>query len=123
MFWKGAENLGEAIGVNVTIVVSESEQLRLYWNRRFFRLDEEVSPLPSIEIGYFGAEDLDGSDEPPWMPVAVEEMTSNNTIDEDVATTLTLLSWCHGDEGYEFATTEAVEKRQQQADYSFNQTS
>lgn len=68
-------------------------------------------------------DDLDSRDESPWMPITVEEMVDDEMIEEDIATTLVLLSWWHGDKSYEFDTAEAVERRQQQANYGFNHTS
>ena len=67
--------------------------------------------------------DLDSSDESPWTPAAVEELVADDTIEEDIVATLTLLSWWHGDGSYEFDTAEAIEMRHQQADYGFDHTS
>jgi outer membrane protein assembly factor BamB/tetratricopeptide (TPR) repeat protein len=68
-------------------------------------------------------DDLDGRDESPWTPAAVEGLVADGTIDEEVATALTLLSWWHGDGSYTFETAETVVRRQQQADYGFTYTS
>jgi hypothetical protein len=75
------------------------------------------------DVGIETIDDLDRGEESPWTPAAVQELLDKETIEEDVATTLTLLSWWDGDESYEFDTTEAVETRHQQADYGFNHTS
>ena len=91
-----------------------------------------LSDLPGIpkaasaelaKLGIEAVDDLDSSDKSPWTPAVVEELVDDDTIEEDAATTLTLLSWWQGDKSYEFDTAQAVERRQQQADYGFNQTS
>jgi hypothetical protein len=83
----------------------------------------EAAATALADAGIETVDNLDGKDESPWRPTAVEELVADDSIDEDVATTLTLLSWWHGDETYTFETAEAVERRQQQADYGFNQSS
>jgi hypothetical protein len=91
-----------------------------------------ISDLPGIpeaaatelaESGSEAVDDLEGAVKSPWTPAAVGELVDNNIIEENIATKLTLLSWWHGDESYEFDTAEAVETRHRQADYGFNQTS
>jgi hypothetical protein len=91
-----------------------------------------ISGLPGIpetaateltEAGIETVDDLDGGAKSSWTPAAVEELVDDEKIEKDIATTLTLLSWWHGDESYEFDTAEAVESRQQQADYGFNHSS
>jgi hypothetical protein len=83
--------------------------------------EAEVTAL--AEAGIETVDDLDSSPESPWTPAAVEELVANRAIEEDTATALTLLSWWHGDESYTFETAEEIERRQQQADYGFNQSS
>jgi hypothetical protein len=91
-----------------------------------------ISDLPEIpkdtttklaEAGIETVDDLESGDKAPWTPAVVEELVDDETIEEDIATTLTVLSWCHSDESYTFDTAEAVVKREQQADYGFNHTS
>ena len=83
----------------------------------------EAAASELADAGIEIVDDLDHGDESPWTPAAVQELLDEETIEQDVATTLTLLSWWDGDESYEFDTTEAVETRHQQADYGFNHTS
>ena len=83
--------------------------------------EAEATALADAKIE--AVDNLDSSNGSPWTPAAVEELVDDETIDEDAATALTLLSWWHGNERYGFTTAEAVEKRQQQADYGFNQSS
>ena len=83
----------------------------------------ETAATVLVDAGIETTDDLDGSDESPWTPAAVEELLANEAIEEDTAMALTLLSWWHGDESYTFETAEAVARRQQQAEYGFNQSS
>ena len=83
----------------------------------------EAEATALADAGIETVDDLDSSAESPWTPGAVEELVANETIEEGILTTLTLLSWWHGDETYTFETAEGVERRQQQADYGFNQSS
>jgi predicted negative regulator of RcsB-dependent stress response len=83
----------------------------------------EVAATELADVGIETIDDLDGRDESPWTPAAVEKLVGDGTIDEDVATALTLMSWWHGDVSYTFETAEEVERRQQQTDYGFNQSS
>jgi hypothetical protein len=80
----------------------------------------EAAATALADAGIETVEDLGSGDGSPWTPAAVEELVASDAIDEDIATSLTLLSWWHGDETYEFDTTEAIERRQEQADYGFN---
>jgi predicted negative regulator of RcsB-dependent stress response len=82
----------------------------------------ETAAAELTEVGIVTIENLDNSNEPPWTPTAVEELVADGTIDEMVATGLTLLSWWHGDGSYTFETAETVECRQHQADYGFTRT-
>jgi hypothetical protein len=112
-------------------------------NDSVFKSQMEVSVQPTLELsstnsglprlptsamteladtGIETVDDLNSSPEPPWTPAAVEELVADNTIDEDLATSLTLLSWWHGDGSFTFETAEAVARRQKQADYGFNHT-
>jgi hypothetical protein len=83
----------------------------------------ETAAAKLANSGIEAVDNLDTGDEPPWTPAAVEELVGDEMIDEDVATTLTLLAWWHGDESYTFETAEEIETRQQKADYGFNQIS
>jgi hypothetical protein len=92
----------------------------------------KISDLPAIpesvatvlaDAGIETVDDLDSSDESPWMPAGIEELVDDETIEEDIATALTLLSWWHYDGSYVFDTVEAVARRQQQANYGFNHIS
>jgi hypothetical protein len=83
----------------------------------------ETAAAKLAEAGIETVDHLDSGDEPPWTLAAVEELVGDETIDEDVATTLTLLSWWHGDGSYTFETAEKIERRQQKANYGFIQIS
>jgi hypothetical protein len=76
----------------------------------------EVLAKRSVET----TEKLEGSNEHPWRPPVVEEVLTEDLISEEVATTLTLLSWWH-DGSSEFGSGQAISKRQQQAAYGFEQ--
>ncbi len=80
----------------------------------------ETAAAELVDAGIETVEDLGSGDESPWTPAAVEELVASDAIDQDIATSLTLLSWWHGDETYELDTTEAIERRHEQADYGFN---
>jgi hypothetical protein len=80
----------------------------------------ETAATELADAGIETVEDLGSGDESPWTPATVEELVASDTIDEDIVTSLTLLSWWHGDETYEFDTTETIERRHEQADYGFN---
>jgi tetratricopeptide (TPR) repeat protein len=74
------------------------------------------------KAGIATVDELDNSEESPWIPPDVAELAESEALSEDMVTVLTLLSWWGDDETYTFETAEAVSRRQQQADYGFNQT-
>jgi hypothetical protein len=88
-----------------------------------------LSELPAIpeaaasalaEAGIKTVTDLDSSAEAPWTPTGVKKLVADDTIAEDIAMALTLLSWWHDDDSHEFETVEAVDQRRQQAECGFN---
>jgi tetratricopeptide (TPR) repeat protein len=83
----------------------------------------EAEATTLADAGIETVDDLGNSVKSPWRPAAVEGSVANETIEDDTAAALTLLSWWHGDESCTFETAEEVESRQQQADYGFNHTS
>jgi tetratricopeptide (TPR) repeat protein len=90
-----------------------------------------LSELPTIseaaanklaDAGIDIVDDLIAGDESPWVPPTVAELTDSESIENEEITVLTVLSWWHDDNNYAFETVEALGRRQQQADYGFNQT-
>jgi tetratricopeptide (TPR) repeat protein len=80
--------------------------------------EDVVTPLG--EAGIKTIRDLDARGEPPWTPSTVAEIIDMDSVSEDIVTTLTVLSWWHNDDEYNFDTTEKIVRRQQQADYGFD---
>lgn len=117
-----AEREGSLLTDPIEMAVQPDRKLSSMTLSEFAAIPEAVAAALS-DAGIEKIDDLDSSTEPPWTPAAVEELVSNDTIEEDVATTLTLLSWWQDDDSYEFETAEAIEKRQQQANYGFNHSS
>lgn len=81
--------------------------------------DSAAAALAQHDIETIDA--LESTTEPPWTPTLVGELLDEEQISDETATTLTLLSWWHGD-SCEFESGEAITKRQQQAEYGFNQS-
>lgn len=75
------------------------------------------------DIGIKTVNGIESSDEGQLIPTAVKELEAHDEYDEAVMTTLTLLSWWNEDGSHEFDTVEAISRRQQQAEYGFDQTS
>ena len=91
-----------------------------------------LSELPSIpevvteslaDRGVETIDDIGSSDDGRLIPTAVEDLEAHHEYNEAVMTTLTLLSWWEEDDSHEFGTVEAISRRQQQAEYGFDQTS
>ncbi|TQQ81834.1 outer membrane protein assembly factor BamB family protein [Halonotius roseus] len=84
-------------------------------------------PEPAVDAlsdaGIETLSDFESCDEWPWTPATVEKLVADGAIEENLATTLTLLSWLRDNEGCEFNAAEAVARRQEQADYGFNHAS
>ncbi|SMO84145.1 beta-alanine-activating enzyme beta-propeller domain-containing protein [Halorubrum cibi] len=83
--------------------------------------DAETAALTDAGIETLG--ELESSEEPPWLPAAVETLVTEETTNDGVATTLTLLSWWNDADSYEFDTEEAVSRRREQSEYGFAQSS
>jgi len=81
--------------------------------------DVAASKLADADIE--AIDDLDSSDESPWTPPSVAELTDSDALSDETVTMLTMLSWWHDDGSCEFETAEKVALRQKQADYGFNQ--
>lgn len=58
--------------------------------------------------------------EEPWPPAVVETLVAEEGLDDEVATTLTLLSWVDDADTYEFSAMPAISRRHEQAIYGFN---
>ncbi|MDB9249185.1 hypothetical protein PN419_09295 [Halorubrum ezzemoulense] len=67
--------------------------------------------------------ELESSEEPPWPPAVVETLVAEEDLDDEVATTLTLLSWVDGADTHEFGATTTVSQRHEQAVHGFTQSS
>ncbi|ELZ51122.1 hypothetical protein C464_01541 [Halorubrum coriense DSM 10284] len=68
-----------------------------------------------------GAE-LESSNEPPWPPAIIETLSDQHTVDDELQTTLTVLSWMDDSDSRVFDTPTAVSQRREQAAYGFNQS-
>jgi hypothetical protein len=75
------------------------------------------------DAGIETVDELESSTESPWTPPKVAEVADSGAINDEEMTILTLLSWWYDDDSCEFDTAEAIERRQQQADHGFRQTS
>jgi hypothetical protein len=92
---------------------------------------QTLSKLPAVpepvatalaDAGVDTVPELESSDGPPWQPAVVETAVADASVDDDVATTLTLLSWLDEAESYAFDTSNAVTRRREQAAYGFTQS-
>jgi LPXTG-motif cell wall-anchored protein len=81
--------------------------------------DAAASALSDSDIETI--EDLANSEKPPWTPPEVDGLTNTEELSEETVAKLTVLSWWHDDESYEFNSAEAITHRQQQAEYGFEQ--
>lgn len=90
-----------------------------------------LSELPAVpepvatvlaDAGVDTVSELESSDGPPWQPAVVNTAVAELSVDDDVATTLTLLSWLNDTKTYAFATPYAVTRRRDQAAYGFTQS-
>lgn len=88
----------------------------------------EIEEIPDSVVAALAKHDIETIDElesgnkPPWTPPAVAEVEQKDLISEEDAMTLTLLSWWHSG-SVEFDSRQDISKRQQQADYGFDQAS
>lgn len=86
----------------------------------------EIEEIPDSAVEALAKHDVEtidevgGNNEPPWTPPVVAEIEEKGLISEEDVTTLTLLSWWH-DGSREFDSGQDISKRQQQANYGFDQ--
>jgi hypothetical protein len=84
-------------------------------------------PEPETEAladaGVETLDELESSEEPPWLPTAVEALEDEETTSDAMETILTLLSWWNDTDSYQFDTISAVSRRRDQADYGFTKSS
>jgi hypothetical protein len=92
---------------------------------------QTLSELPAVpepvasalaDAGVDTVPELESNDGPPWQPTVVETAVADTSVDDAVATTLTLLSWIDDAESHAFATSTAVTRRRDQAAYGFSQS-
>lgn len=83
----------------------------------------EAETVALADAGIENLNDLESSEEAPWLPTVVETVVDKETTNERVTTILTLLSWWNDTDSYEFDTTAAVSRRREQADYGFTRSS
>jgi hypothetical protein len=92
---------------------------------------QTLSELPAVpepvttalaDAGIDTVPELESNDGPPWQPAVVETAVADTSVDDDVATTLTLLSWIDDTDTSAFATSTAVTRRRDQAAYGFTQS-
>jgi hypothetical protein len=88
----------------------------------------ELPAIPDVAASKLAETDVETinelgtSEEPPWIPPAVAELTDADALSDETVAVLTILSWWHDGSSCKFETAEKVTRRQQQADYGFNQT-
>ena len=83
----------------------------------------ETAAAGLADAGTHTLDELEPSEESPWLPDPVKTLVSEETIDQDVGTTLTLLSWRNDSRNYEFDSETVISRRQEQADYGHRQSS
>jgi tetratricopeptide (TPR) repeat protein len=81
----------------------------------------EAETAALADAGVETLTELDSSETPPWVPPAVEPLTTEESPNEEVITTLTLLSWW-AEASTAFDTVTAVSRRRDQANYGFTQS-
>jgi len=83
----------------------------------------ETAAAGLANAGVATLDELEPSEESPWLPAVVEALVSEETIDQNVGITLTLLSWSDDTGNYEFDSEAAISRRREQADYGHAQSS
>jgi hypothetical protein len=117
-----AESENDLLGSSTEVSVQPDRELSSTTLSELVEIPEPAVDALS-DAGIETLSDFESCDEWPWTPATVEKLVADGAIEENLATTLTLLSWLRDDEGCEFNAAEAVARRQEQADYGFNHAS
>jgi len=91
-----------------------------------------LSELPQVpetaadglaDAGVATLDELEPSEESPWLPDTVKTLVSEGKIDQDGGIMLSLLSWWDDTNNYEFDSEAAISRRREQADYGHTRSS
>ncbi len=117
-----AESENDLLGSSTEVSVQPDRELSSTTLSELVEIPEPAVDALS-DAGIETLSDFESCDEWPWTPATVEKLVADGAIEENLATTLTLLSLLRDHEGCEFNAAEAVARRQEQADYGFNHAS